>query len=212
MTAPSWYAKLPTARGKKLLAIDNNVISGYFFGQQSDPALQFIFGDPLLQMQCSRQVIDEALNHPGLAVGRRQQVWTELGELQAKGRLLLSGTSQMAPGALAVYRELARLLEGAKLSKEDAALAADAIVKKVPLLTYDERFKRALDAALTRPSFVLRRRTAWATRRCPPTNQATSVRCGRTGSAEPSKWMKPMRRALRIRNPSIGTPVTLTMC
>ena len=152
MSIPAWFAKLPAPRGKKLLAIDNNVISEYFMRKQETPELKSVFEDPSFQIQCSRQVIDEALNHPGLPAAQRPNVWASLTKLQGTGKLFLSGTSQMTPAQLADYKELIRLLQQSSVSMQDAAVAADSIVKKIPLLSFDQKFKNAMTAALQNPA------------------------------------------------------------
>jgi hypothetical protein len=151
MSIPAWFAKLPASRGKKLLAIDNNVISEYFIRKQETPELKFVFEDPGLQIQCSRQVIDEALNHPGLPAVQRPNVWASLTKLQQTGKLFLSGTTQMMPAQLADYKELIRLLQQASVSQEDAAVAADAIVKKIPLLSLDQKSQKRHDRRVAKP-------------------------------------------------------------
>ncbi len=149
---PAWFAKLPAPRGKKLLAIDNNVISEYFIRKRETPELKFVFEDPSLQIQCSRRVIDEALNHPSLPAVQMPNVWASLTQLQGTGKLFLSGTTQMAPAQLAEHKELIRLLQQASVRVEDAAVTADAIVKKIPLLRLDQKFKNAMTPALQNPT------------------------------------------------------------
>jgi hypothetical protein len=144
---PAWYAKLPVFQGKKVLAIDNNTIGAYLF-ESPNPDVKFAFEEPGLRIQCSRRVIDEALNHPGFQVARRQEAWMRLGELQAMGKVFLSGTSQMTEGQLRAYKELTELLQKAMVQEKDAPIAADAIVKRIPLLTIDQKFKNAVTGAL----------------------------------------------------------------
>jgi hypothetical protein len=40
----------------------------------------------------------------------------------------------------------------ASVSMQDAAVAADAIIKKIPLLSLDQKFKNAMTAALQNPA------------------------------------------------------------
>lgn len=151
MTIPEWYARLPVVKGKKVLAIDSNTIGSYFF-ENPTPDVRFAFEEPGLQIQCSRKVIDEVLNHPGFHVAKRQEVWTRLAELQARGKVFLSGTSQMTAPQLQAYKELTVLLHNAMVQEKDAPIAADAIVKRIPLLTIDQKFKNAVTAALRNPA------------------------------------------------------------
>jgi len=147
MTPPSWYARLPMFGGKRLLAVDNNVIGAYFFESPTDE-VRFAFEEPGLQIQCSRQAIDEALNHPDFRVDRRREMWTRLAELQGRGKVFLSGTSQMTKAQLELYEKLTTLLSNAEVQKKDAPIVADAIVKRIPLLTLDQRLKNAVTSAL----------------------------------------------------------------
>jgi len=58
----------------------------------------------------------------------------------------------MTPQQLAAYKEVLRLLQQAMVSKEDAAVAADAIVKRIPVLSYDQKFKNAVAGAVKNPA------------------------------------------------------------
>ena len=147
MLTPPWLDRLPLVGGKRTVIVDNNVISTYLFRAPTDE-VRYLFESGNVRIQCGRQVIDEALNHPGLDVTRRRKAWESLGTLQANGRLLLSGGTQMTPAMNAVYTELARLLAATNLSQPDARVLADAVVKRVPLLTLERRAKEALAKAL----------------------------------------------------------------
>ena len=149
---PPWFARLPVSRrtGRRTIALDNNAVSNYFF-EVPAPEVRFVFEEPSIQIQIGRQVIDEALNHLGLAAARRPQIWTALGDLQARGKLILSGVTQMTAHEQAAYQELQRLLQ-ANLSQPDACVVADAIVKQVPLLTLERRLRDGLGRALRGPA------------------------------------------------------------
>ena len=153
--APAWFARLPVSgrSGRRTVYADNNVLSNYLFETPTDDA-RFLFEDNRIQVHLSRQVIDEALNHPGLDVARRQQVWTRLGQLQQSGQVILSGTSAMTPPMLAAYRGLQPLLSRSGLSVEDAAVVADAVVKRVPLYTQERRSRTGLENALRNPAVL----------------------------------------------------------
>jgi predicted nucleic acid-binding protein len=148
MAPPPWFTKLPLSRmGKRVVIVDNNVLSAYYIERQNKPELQFIFESPHVLIQCSRQVINEALA-PRMSPATRADIWRALAALQAQNRLFFSGTTQMTPQMLTIYNELTRLLRQANVSYEDASIAADAIVKRLPLFTLDRRFKNALAGAL----------------------------------------------------------------
>jgi hypothetical protein len=151
-TPPAWFARLPLSSrsGRRMIALDNNAVSNYFF-EAPAPEVRFVFEEPTIQIQIGRQVIDEALNHPGLAGARRPQIWTELGELQARGKLILSGVTHMTGHEQTAYRELQRLLQ-ANLSQPDSCVVADAVVKRVPLLTLERRLRDGLDRTLRGPA------------------------------------------------------------
>jgi hypothetical protein len=148
MSTPAWFARLPLSsrNGRRMIALDNNAVSNYFY-EAPAPDVRFVFEEPSIQIQIGRQVIDEALNHPGLAAERRPQIWAALGALQARGKLILSGVTQMTGHEQTAYRELQRLLL-ANLSRPDSAVVADAVVKRVPLLTIERRLRDGVDRAL----------------------------------------------------------------
>jgi len=150
--APAWFARLPLSRrtGRRTIALDNNAVSNYFF-ETPTPDVRFAFEEPTIQIQIGRQVIDEALNHPDLAAERRPQIWAALGELQARGKLILSGVTHMTAQEQAAYRDVQRLLL-ANLSQPDSRVVADAIVKRVPLLTIERRLRDGLERALRGPA------------------------------------------------------------
>jgi len=151
-TPPPWFARLPLSSrtGRRMIALDNNAVSNYFY-EAPTTEVRFVFEEPCIQINVGRQVIDEALNHPGLAAARRPQIWAALGELQARGKLILSGTAHMTPNEQTAYRELQRLLT-ANLSQPDAFVVADAIVKRIPLLTLERRLRDGLERALRGPA------------------------------------------------------------
>lgn len=164
-SAPGWAERLPSnSKHRLLVAVDNNVLSNYLFEPVKDN-VAYLFGDPRIQIQISRQVIDEALNNPVFDGAKRATAWKRLGELQENGKLFLSGTSQMTPGMLSAYKELAELLGKVRVSEEDARVIADAIVKRVPIFTLDDRLIRAL-----RSAFLNREVHAWLAGHALPTN------------------------------------------
>jgi len=149
VTVPPWFSSLPQLPGgMRALCVDNDALSAYFFEASSDPELRAIFESPVIRLQCSRQVIDEALNSPGLAPSARPAIWAALADYQARGRLFLSGTTQMTPAVLAVYNELRGLFSASNLSATDAAVLADAIVKGIPLYTRERRARTGFFNAL----------------------------------------------------------------
>jgi hypothetical protein len=149
LTSPPWLDRLPLAAGKRTVCVDNDVISSYLFLRPPPTdEIRYLFESGNVRIQCGRQVIDEALNHPGLPAASRRTAWESLGKLQANGRLYLSGATQMTPAMSAVYTELARLLAATNLSQTDARVLADAIVKRIPLLTLERRSKEGLAKAL----------------------------------------------------------------
>jgi hypothetical protein len=137
-TPPTWLNSLPRSpkSGRRMVAVDNNAISDYYF-RTPQPAVRFVFEDSNVELHLCRQVIDEALNHPDLTSASRRQIWTSLAALQAQGKVLLSGTAVMPPQMMSNYRDLQQLLARSGLSREDAFVLADAVVKRVPLLTRD---------------------------------------------------------------------------
>jgi hypothetical protein len=149
MLIPRWASKLPVIQGHPRLAIDNNVISDYFLRKISNLELDYIFGASNVVACCSRQVINEALNSGAMPIEAHKQVWEALQELQNKGKLFLSGITQMTPSMQGIYRQLAELLGESNLSRgKDANVFADAIVKGIPLYTTERRSIDGIKKAL----------------------------------------------------------------
>jgi hypothetical protein len=148
MPTPAWSSKLPLIRGQRTVVVDNNAISDYYVRGYRNDDLHYLFEDATVRLFCGRQVIDEALNAPGLQPDTRRTLFEELGELQASGKLVLSGASQMPAVMLTTYQALAQLLATSALSAEDARIYADAIVKRIPLYTSERRNKLAIANAV----------------------------------------------------------------
>lgn len=137
---PRWAAKLPLILARPRLAIDNNVISDFYIRKEISSDLSYIFETSNIVASCSRQVINEALHTSELPGSVNRQIWTDLGDLQQRGKLFLSGLSQMTPSTRQTYCELAELLGSTNLSRgKDANVFADAIVKALPLYTTERR-------------------------------------------------------------------------
>jgi hypothetical protein len=125
------------------------VIGNYYSEREAThPAVARVFEDPLIQIRCGRQVIDEALNNPAKEIGLRRTTWVSFAELQAAGKVLLSGTAHMTPPQIGLYRELHGRLARTGLSSEDALVVADALVKGLPLLTLERRMTTGLQSAM----------------------------------------------------------------
>jgi hypothetical protein len=146
---PAWVMRLPVSprTGRRMVCCDNNAVSNFLFEAARDD-VRFVFTSPTVEVHISRQVIDEALNHPDLAVASRQQAWNTLAQLQEAGQLVLSGVTQMLPAQQKTYHALQQQLKVSGLSGTDAFVVADAVVKRIPLLTLEENMPTGLDNAL----------------------------------------------------------------
>jgi hypothetical protein len=139
---------------RQLVAVDTNVWSDLFVRHNDTPAaraLQRLLDDPNAQLQIGRQQIDELLNNPAFRVQDRSRMWETLGRLQDQGKLILAGTSRMTPTMLTQYQRLIPLLVAARVSEEDARVLADALVRRLQLLSRDDRFTNAIRGALNNP-------------------------------------------------------------
>jgi hypothetical protein len=146
---PKWVSKLPVILARPRVAIDNNVISDFYIRKATKPDLPFMFETSNIVLCCSRQVINEALNPPGLPPQVRSHVWESLSNLQDKGKLFLSGFTQMDNSMRETFQELSTLLGESNLSPgKDANVFADAIVKHLPLYTTEVRSVDGMARAL----------------------------------------------------------------
>jgi hypothetical protein len=176
---PAWFNQLPPLSrlaGRHAVMIDNQVLSYRVLDARSDPVLDFLFEDERIVLLIGRQVIDETLHsvgvddtgieldrrgrpqqvgpvvlRPGLPAALNQRMWEGVAALQARGKLVLAGLSQMTTEQRARYNVLAPMIEaasGRNMGEKDARVAADGLVRQVPIYTLDQRFRDAFQRAM----------------------------------------------------------------
>lgn len=174
---PAWFARLPVFAprpDRRVVIVDNQAVSYYLLdGRRDPPELTFLFEDHRVILQIGRQVIDETLHStavidsgmepdrrgrprrvgptilgPGLPGAMNQRMWEGLAALQARGQVVLRGLAQMTAEDRNNYARLSLALHNAGVSEEDARVAADALVWRIPLFTLDHRFRNAAHGAL----------------------------------------------------------------
>jgi len=175
----AWFEQLPRFRqqaDQRVAIVDNQAISYYVLnGRRDPPELTFLFEDHRVVPRIGRRVIDETLHStavvdngmepdrrgrsrrvaptilgPGLSGPVDQRMWEGLGALQARGKVVLRGLTQTTARDRNVYERLSLALFNAGVSEEDARVAADALVWRIPIFTLDPRFRNAARGALTR--------------------------------------------------------------
>jgi hypothetical protein len=180
---PAWFGTLPLFRpggSQHVLIIDNQVLSYRLLDGRSDPLFTFLFEDPRLVLQIGGQTIDESLHsvavddsgmendrrgrpvrvgpvrlRPGLPADKNQMMWERQGDLMMRGKLFLARA--MLPAQRQDFARLWPLIEGAcgrRVGAQDARVVADALVRRIPLLTLDARLRAGFahgqaDGALT---------------------------------------------------------------
>jgi hypothetical protein len=81
---------------------------------------------------------------PGLLSALHQRMWTGQAQLQERGKLVLVGA--MYPAQRIVYGRLTTIIEnvcGKGMGPKDARVIADALVRKIPLFSADNRARDA---------------------------------------------------------------------
>jgi hypothetical protein len=165
---------------RRVVIVDNQVLSYRLLDGRSGPVFDFLFQDARVIVQIARQVIDETLHSvgvvdtgveadrrgrprrvgpvvlgPGLPAELNQRMWEALAALQSAGRVFLAGLTQMTPVQRQGYDILAPLIDtasGRGMGPKDARVAADALVRQIPILSLDQRFKDAFRRALPDPA------------------------------------------------------------
>ena len=146
--------KLPVVGDKKLICVDANVIGNYYSERETTYAIiEAVFEDPDIQIQCGRQVLDDAVQQLGRSVELRKSARETLARLQEQGKLAVSGAASLTPEQRTASQQLQRQLIRS-LSAGDAALAADALAKQVPLLTLEPRIANGMRSAFDDKAFL----------------------------------------------------------
>lgn len=175
---PAWFNQLPQwgrSSGRLAVMIDNQVLSYRVLDGRSDPVFDFLFQDERIILLIGRQVIDETLHsvgvddtgmepdrrgrprqvgpvvlRPGLPAELNRRMWEGAAALQARGKLMLTGLTQMTPEQRTHYNVLAPLIQaasGRNMGEKDARVAADGLVRQVPIFTLDQRFRDSFQRA-----------------------------------------------------------------
>lgn len=150
----SWMTKLPEMGDKKLICVDANVIGNYYSERETTYAvIETVFEDPDIQIHCGRQVVDDAVNQLGRSVELRKSARETFSQLQQQGKLAVNGAASMSPEQRTASQQLQRQLIRS-LSAGDAALVAESLAKRVPLLTLESRIARGVRNAFDDKVFL----------------------------------------------------------
>lgn len=180
---PDWFADLPLFRpgaAARVVIIDNQVLSYRLLDGRSDALFNFLFQDPRLVLQIGGQTIDESLHsvavddkgtepdrrgrpvrvgpetyRPGLPVALHRRMWEQQGALLAQGKLFLARA--MSPAQRLVFDVLAPMIEaccGRRVGPKDARVVADALARRIPLFSLDNRLREGLAVGLLNPALA----------------------------------------------------------
>ena len=182
-TIPAWFAGLPLFRPggpQRVVIIDNQVLSYRLLDGRANPLFNFLFEDPSLVLQIGGQTMDETLHsvavddsgmepdrrgrprqvgpvtwRPGLPGPLNQAMWERQADLVMRGKLFLARA--MPPPLRVAYDALWPVIEGAtgrRVGAQDARVLADALVRRIPVFTLDQRLRDGFAAG--RPNAALR--------------------------------------------------------
>ena len=150
----SWKEKLPLVGDKRLICVENNVIGNYFSERETTyAAVETIFEDPEIQIQCGRAFVEEAVNMLGRNAELRKAVRETVNQLEQQGKLSVTGAASLSPEQRAASQQLQRQLIRT-FSAREAALLAEALARQVPLLTVETRICKGLSAMFEDNSFL----------------------------------------------------------
>ncbi|RVT95682.1 hypothetical protein EOD42_15920 [Rhodovarius crocodyli] len=174
---PAWFEGLPMFRqggAARVVIIDNQVLSYRLLDGRSDEVFNFLFQDPRIVLQIGGQTMDETLHsvavddtglehdrrgrptrvgpetyRPGLPAALNQRMWEQQGALVAQGKLFLARS--MLPAQRLVFDVLAPMIHaacGRRVGPKDARVVADALARRIPLYSLDNRLRDGLAVGL----------------------------------------------------------------
>jgi hypothetical protein len=177
---PGWFERLPRFRpgsDARVVIIDNQVLSYRLLDGRSDPVFTFLFQDPRIILQIGGQTIDETLHsvavddrgtepdrrgrpvrvgpetyRPGLPPDLHARMWQGQAALLAQGKLFLARA--MLPVQRVAFNGLVPLIEaacGRRVGPKDARVVADALVRRIPVFTLDQRLRDGFTHGLANP-------------------------------------------------------------
>lgn len=150
----SWTEKLPLMGERKALYVDNNVIGNYYSERETTyAAVETAFEDPEIQIQCGRQVVDDAVNQLGRSAELRKSARETFTQLQQDGKLSVTGPATLTPQQRQVGQQLHRRLTRV-LKAREADVVSEALAMQVPLLTLEARISKALQEVFADETFL----------------------------------------------------------
>lgn len=150
----SWTTKLPVVGDKKQVCVDQEVFGNYFSDRETAyAAVETVFEDPEIQIQCSRQIIDEAVQKLGRSVELRKSTRDMFAKLEAEGKLTITGAASLTPHQRNAIQQLNRALIRS-FNTQQASLVANSLAKQVPLLTLEARIPAGLKNILEDKAFL----------------------------------------------------------
>jgi hypothetical protein len=150
----SWMTKLPEVGEKKVVCVDANVMGNYFSERETTYAIiETVFKDPGIQIQCRRQVVDDAVNQLGRSVELRKSTREAFSQLQQEGKLAVTGAATLSPDQRNASQQLQRQLIRS-MSAAHAALVAESLAQQLPLLTLEARIADGVRGAFSDKVFL----------------------------------------------------------
>lgn len=149
----SWKTTLPVVGEKRLIFIDNNVIGNYFSEKETTyAAVETVFEDPEIQIQCGRHTVEESVKQLGRSADMRKALREAVARLQEEGKISISGAASLTPKQRSASQLLQRQLTRS-FSVSEASLIAEALSRQVPLLTLESRIASSLKSVFEDKAF-----------------------------------------------------------
>jgi len=136
-----------------LIFVDNKVIGNYFSEKETTyAAVETVFEDPEIQIQCGRQIVEEAVHQLGRNADLRKAAREAVSRLEQEGKLNVTGAASLTPEQRGSSQQLQRQLIRS-FSVREAALVAESVSRQVPLLTLESRITKTLSSVFADKAF-----------------------------------------------------------
>jgi hypothetical protein len=158
MRIPRWYHRVqrhPDYNGDRVILVDPQVFSAMAISGDWDDELSFVVNCPFTQLRIklNQQIFHETLGAGGQAgmKSARYQKQREFIEIyRANGKILIDDGKVpfFAIDRINLYQALFDAMKSTNISAEDLPIVVDAIVNRIPLLTWESNLPAGLTSAL----------------------------------------------------------------
>jgi hypothetical protein len=157
MRVPSWYGRVkrhPDYNDDRVILVDSMVFFAMVRGDWDDE-LSFVVNCPhtMLRIKLNQQLLRETIGlgaQGGVGAGRYQRQREFIDIYRRNGKILIDDGNVpfFAIGRLNLYQEVSNAMRKTNISAEDLPTVVDAIVNRIPLLTWEDNLPKGIASAL----------------------------------------------------------------